>query len=291
MYSMTGYGKGIAMRDGKTVTVEIKTVNHRYLDYGIKIPRTFMFLEDCIKKIVGGRISRGHIDLYLTYEQTNADDGTFLVDTDLANGYLKAVDLLAQSTGLENDLTLSSLVKVPDVIRREQPVENEELLQTLTVEAVEQALENLLIMREKEGQSLKSDVSQKLDCIQSDLDEIIKYAPLVVEDYRRQLNARISEVVEPNLIDAQRLATEVALFADHCAIDEEITRLSTHIKNMRSMLDASEPVGRKMDFLVQEFNREANTIGSKANDMRITERVLAIKNNIEKIREQAANIE
>lgn len=291
MYSMTGYGKGIAVKDGKTVTVEIKTVNHRYLDYGIKIPRTFMFLEECIKKIVGSRIARGHIDLFLTYEQVCSEEGAFCVDTELANSYLKAVDKLAQSTGLHNDITLSSIVKVPDVVRREQPVEDEELLKALTVDALEQALDNLLSMREKEGESLKSDVSSKLDCIQKNLDGIVKYAPLVVEDYRRQLNARIAEVLEPKLIDAQRLATEVAIFADHCSIDEEIIRLSTHITNMRLLLDADEPVGRKMDFLVQEFNRETNTIGSKANDMRITSYVLAIKNDIEKIREQAANIE
>lgn len=146
-------------------------------------------------------------------------------------------------------------------------------------------------MRQKEGVALKGDISQKLDKISDCLERIKEYAPEVVNDYRRALNARIAEVVDPSLVDMQRLATEVALFADHCAIDEEITRLSTHISNMRALLESDEPVGRKMDFLVQEFNRETNTIGSKANDMRITEQVLAIKNEIEKMREQAANIE
>ncbi len=291
MYSMTGYGKGIAKKDNKTITIEIKSVNHRYLDYGIKIPRTFMFLEDTIKKAIESKVARGHVDIFLTYEQQAVDEGQFVVDIDLAKNYLDAVSNLADKTGIANDITLSSLVKVQDVVRREQPVEDEELLKSLVISALNDALDNLLAMRKREGDALKADVNAKLDSIQSNLDEIVKFAPLVIENYRNQLNARIQEVIEPTLIDKQRLATEVALYADHCAIDEEILRLSTHIKNMRAMLNATESVGRKMDFLVQEFNRETNTIGSKANDMRITNCVLAIKNDIEKIREQAANIE
>lgn len=291
MYSMTGYGKGVATRDGKTVTIEIKTVNHRYLDFNIKMPRTFLFLEDSIKKAVGQKISRGHIDLFLTYEQKSLDDGAYTVDVDLANSYINAVRELVEKTGVKDDFSVSSLLKVQDVIVREQPVEDEDTLKELTDSALEQALLGLLSMREREGASLKCDITEKLNSIADCLSRIVTYAPLVVEDYRRQLNDRINEVVNPKLVDAQRLATEVALFADHCAIDEEITRLSTHISNMRNMIEQSGPVGRKMEFLVQEFNRETNTIGSKANDMRITQEVLSIKNEIEKIREQTANIE
>ncbi len=291
MYSMTGYGKGVSQSKGKAITVEIKTVNHRFLDCNYKLPRTFLFVEDKIKKAVSTAISRGHVDLYLTYEQTASDSGMFTVDEELALGYVRAVEKLEMCTGLQNDFTLSSLVRVPDIIVREKEVEDEDMLAQMTMQAVEAALENLKIMRQKEGEALKSDISSKLDNIQAALDKIATYAPLVVEDYRNNLNARIAEVVDPALVDKQRLATEIALYADHCAIDEEITRLSTHIKNMRNLLEASEPVGRKMDFLVQEFNRETNTIGSKANDMRITSEVLAIKNEIEKMREQSANIE
>ncbi len=291
MHSMTGYGKGVAKLDGKTVTIELKSVNHRYLDYGIKMPRAFMFLEDAVKKCIEARIARGHIDVFITYEQTLVDEGEYVVDIDLAKSYLKAVGNLASEVGIVNDVTLSSLVKVQDVVRREQPVENEDVLKDLTLTALNEALDNLVAMRAKEGEALKLDVSNKLDSIKANLDEIVKFAPLVIENYRNQLNARIQEVVEPNLIDAQRLATEIALYADHCAIDEEILRLNTHISNMRGMLLQQDPVGRKMDFLVQEFNRETNTIGSKANDMHITTCVLNIKNDIEKIREQAANIE
>lgn len=291
MHSMTGYGKGVSKRDGKTITIEIKTVNHRFLDCNIKLPRNFLFVEDRVKKAVSSAISRGHVDLYLTYEQSSTDEGAYTVDMELANNYLTAVRQLENGTGLANDVTLSTLLRVGDIVTRQQSVEDEDLLAEMTLEAASEALVNLKVMREKEGQSQKADIASKLDTIEACLDRIKEFAPKVVEDYRELLNARIAEVVEPSLVDKQRLATEVALYADHCAIDEEITRLSTHISNMRSLLEATEPVGRKMDFLVQEFNRETNTIGSKANDMRITNEVLAIKNEIEKMREQAANIE
>lgn len=291
MHSMTGYGKGVSKRDGKTITIEIKTVNHRFLDCNIKLPRNFLFVEDRVKKAVSSAISRGHVDLYLTYEQSSTDEGAYTVDLELANNYLTAVRQLENGTGLANDVTLSTLLRVGDIVIRQQSVEDEDLLAEMTLEAASEALVNLKVMREKEGQSQKADIASKLGTIEACLDRIKEFAPKVVEDYRALLNARIAEVVEPSLVDKQRLATEVALYADHCAIDEEITRLSTHISNMRSLLEATEPVGRKMDFLVQEFNRETNTIGSKANDMRITKEVLAIKNEIEKMREQAANIE
>ena len=291
MHSMTGYGKGVSKRDGKTITIEIKTVNHRFLDCNIKLPRNFLFVEDRVKKAVSSAISRGHVDLYLTYEQSSTDEGAYTVDLELAKNYLTAVRQLENGTGLANDVTLSTLLRVGDIVTRQQSVEDEDLLAEMTLEAASEALVNLKVMREKEGQSQKADIESKLGTIEACLDRIKEFAPKVVEDYRALLNARIAEVVEPSLVDKQRLATEVALYADHCAIDEEITRLSTHISNMRSLLEATEPVGRKMDFLVQEFNRETNTIGSKANDMRITKEVLAIKNEIEKIREQAANIE
>lgn len=291
MHSMTGYGKGVSKRDGKTITIEIKTVNHRFLDCNIKLPRNFLFVEDRVKKAVSSAISRGHVDLYLTYEQSSTDEGAYTVDLELANNYLTAVRQLENGTGLANDVTLSTLLRVGDIVTRQQSVDDEDLLAEMTLEAASEALVNLKVMREKEGQSQKADIASKLGTIEACLDRIKEFAPKVVEDYRALLNARIAEVVEPSLVDKQRLATEVALYADHCAIDEEITRLSTHISNMRSLLEATEPVGRKMDFLVQEFNRETNTIGSKANDMRITKEVLAIKNEIEKMREQAANIE
>lgn len=291
MYSMTGYGKGIESSGGKTITIEIKTVNHRYLDWGIKMPKGFLFLEDDIKKTVGAKLSRGHLDLYLTYEQTAVTAGEYSVDTALAQSYLEAASKLQYVTGLANDITLSSLLRVPDILDRKQADEDEALLASIAKGALNKALDALLAMREREGGALKNDINAKLDTIQDALDRIVKYAPSVVVDYKDKLNARIADAVAAVAVDQSRLATEIALYADRCSIDEEITRLSTHIVNMRALLESSEPVGRKLDFLVQELNRETNTIGSKANDLRITNEVLAIKNEIEKIREQAQNVE
>ncbi|MEG2273824.1 MAG: YicC/YloC family endoribonuclease [Clostridia bacterium] len=291
MQSMTGYGKGVSSENGKTITFEVKTVNHRYLDWGIKLPKQFLFIEDGIKKIVGGKISRGHIDIFLTYEQASVQSGKFSVDIDLAKNFIASARRLQAETGLTDDLTLTTLLRTPDILTRGVGEENEEELASLAFSALSTAMDNLIVMRKKEGISLYNDINCKLDIVQSSLDRIVEAAPLVATDYRNKLNARIAEVVTSGLVDEARLATEVALYADHCAIDEEITRLSAHIVNMRHLMESDEPVGRKLDFLVQELNRETNTIGSKANDLKITAEVLKIKNEIEKIREQAQNIE
>lgn len=298
MYSMTGYGKGVSERDGRKVTVEIKSVNHRYLDLNFKIPKNFNFFEDSLKRRVSERISRGHLELFLTQEQTVSDDGSFYFDVALAKNFLRATDAayeeLGKEFGIVNDITLGYLAKLPDMVTKKSEVDDEELnkqLAEMALEALDAAIEQLVAMRKREGEALQSDISQKLDNIKASLDKISRWAPAVVQAYRNGLKARIEGILDPSKMDMQRLATEVALFADHCAIDEEITRLKAHIYSMRKLLTLDEPVGRRMDFLVQEFNREANTIGSKANDLNITNEVLKIKNEIEKMREQAANIE
>ena len=301
MYSMTGYGKGIASNGEKTITVELKSVNHRYLDLGIKLPKNFLFVEDGIKRAIGAAVSRGHVDVFLTYEQAAGSADDFVVDEQLASKYIAAANAIATQVMQFSDaksaeeIILREALRQPDILVRKQsaqdPAKLEAELTALTLEALSKALENLKAMRAREGEALKADIMKKLDNIASSLDVIAGIAPDVVRAYRESMTARIAEVLDPTKIDEQRLATEVALYADHCCIDEEITRLNTHICAMRALLKADEPVGRKMDFLVQEFNREANTIGSKANDIRITNEVLSIKNEIEKLREQAANIE
>ncbi len=291
MYSMTGYGKGVSVTDGGTVTVEIKTVNHRYLDYGIKLPKNFLFLEDGIKKLIGASISRGHVDMYLTYEQKTVDKNEISIDREFANAYVKEAKALAKELGCKQ-VADAMILKLPEfAVSRKQVLPDDDVLRTMTMEALREALDGLKTMRQNEGRALMTDIGAKLDNIAASLEEIKKLAPTVSQNYRKALNARIAEVLEPGKADEQRLATEVALYADHCCIDEEITRLSTHIETMRKLIEQDEPIGRKTEFLVQEFNREANTIGSKANDLDITNHVLAIKNEIEKIREQAANVE
>lgn len=291
MRSMTGYGKGTASRDGLTVTAEIKTVNHKFFDWSIKMPKGFLFVEDDAKRAVAAEVQRGHVDIYLTVERDAGVADDYAVDGNLALKYVRTAKNLAASTGVQYDVTVSSLMKNPDIVSLKAAEIDDETAKSVVLEALGEALVGLVAMREKEGATQVADISAKLDAIESALGEIASVAPQVVADYRAKLAARIREALGDNLPEESRIATEVALFADKCAIDEEISRLTAHIAAMRAHLKSTAPVGRKLDFLVQEMNREANTIGSKANDLRITERVLAIKNDIEKIREQAQNVE
>lgn len=290
MRSMTGYGKGISERDGNKITIEVKTVNHRFLDWGLKFPKSLLFLEDGIKKMIGSSIKRGHIDMYLTYHKTAVSVGEYKFDSALANNYLKTAEELKNTVGIESDLTLSSLLKNSDIFYREEVDEDEDKLAEMTFEALEIALKALSESRAREGAAIQKDLEGKLQIMQAALDKIAEYSPCVVEDYRNKLNARIADAVGGK-IDEARLATEVAIYADKCCIDEEITRLGTHIKLFGQMLKEDKPVGRDLDFRLQEMNRETNTIGSKANNLRITEEVLTLKNEIEKIREQSQNVE
>lgn len=291
MRSMTGYGKGTASRDGLTVTAEIKTVNHKFFDWSIKMPKGFLFVEDDAKRAVAAEVQRGHVDVYLTVERDAGVADDYAVDGNLALKYVRTAKNLAESTGVQYDVTASSLMKNPDIVSLKAAEIDDKTAKSVVLEALGEALVGLVAMREKEGATQVADISAKLDAIESALGEIASVAPQVVADYRAKLAARIRKALGDNLPEESRIATEVALFADKCAIDEEISRLTAHIAAMRAHLKSTAPVGRKLDFLVQEMNREANTIGSKANDLRITERVLAIKNDIEKIREQAQNVE
>lgn len=291
MRSMTGYGKGTASSAGLTVTAEIKTVNHKFFDWNMKMPKGFLFVEDDAKKAVAGAVSRGHVDLYLTVEKQTAEAGEYRTDAALARMYVDSARQLSETLGVPFDITASSLMKNPDIVTLSETEIDDETVRKVTLEAVSEAVSALVAMREREGAALAADLSEKLASIEASLEEVKKEAPRAVAEYRRKLRARIDEALEQLPLDEARLATEVALFADKCAIDEEISRLGAHIAAMRALISSQGQVGRKLDFLVQEMNRETNTIGSKANDLAITERVLAMKNDIEKIREQAQNAE
>lgn len=291
MRSMTGYGKGSAEADGRTVTVEIKTVNHKFFDWSMKMPKGFLFAEEDAKRATAARVSRGHADVFISYEQQEAESAEYRTDVRLAAKYVAAVKELADAVGVQYDLGAYALAKNPDILSLETVKADDEALRKLLLEALDGALDGLVAMREREGAALRADISSKLDSIAASVVRVEKLAPDVVEEYRKKLTARITEALGSGVADMARVATEVALFADKCAVDEEISRLKAHVAAMRGYLEAEGPVGRKLDFLVQEMNREANTIGSKANDLRITEEVLGLKNDIEKIREQAQNVE
>ena len=291
MRSMTGYGKGSAEADGRTVTVEIKTVNHKFFDWSMKMPKGFLFAEEDAKRATAARVSRGHADVFISYEQQEAESAEYRSDVRLAAKYVAAVKELADAVEVQYDLGAYALAKNPDILSLETVKADDEALRKLLLEALDGALDGLVAMREREGAALRTDISSKLDSIAASVARVEKLAPDVVEEYRKKLTARITEALGSGVADMARVATEVALFADKCAVDEEISRLKAHVAAMRGYLEAEGPVGRKLDFLVQEMNREANTIGSKANDLRITEEVLGLKNDIEKIREQAQNVE
>ena len=291
MRSMTGYGKGVASADGRTLTVEIKTVNHKFFDWGMKMPKGFLFAEEDAKKKVARAVSRGHVDVFLTYVRSDGGVSDFTVNEELAKKYVLTARELAKITGTEFDVTVSVLMRNPDIVLPATGEEDETILKNLLDAALGEAIDGLVAMREREGAALAADISEKLDSMSGSLEEIIRLAPAVVADYRAKLTARITEALGSAVADMSRIATEVALFADKCAVDEETSRLGAHIAAMKGYLKAEGPVGRKLDFLVQEMNREANTIGSKANDLAVTERVLSLKNDIEKIREQAQNVE
>lgn len=291
MKSMTGFGKASAENDGRKVTIELKAVNHRYLDLSIKLPKLLNAAEDTIRKTLQARFSRGHIDAYVTYENTRNDSITLSLKENLAEQYLKIANTLNDNYNINNDFTATSMLRFPDVVVMKESDEDEVAISELVRQAVEGASDKLNEMREFEGQKLKKDCQLKISNIQNLVNEIKKRAPLVVGTYATKLKERITEALSGVQIDEARLLNEVAFFSDKVSIDEEITRLNSHCQHALELFEAVEPVGRSLDFLIQEFNREANTIGSKSNDIEVTNLALALKNEIEKIREQVQNAE
>ncbi len=289
--SMTGFGRGEITQDGKEFTVEIKTVNHRYSDIFIKMPRQISFLEDRVRALVGNAISRGKIDVFITYNNYGENSKFVTFDEQLAKAYIAAVEALRDRFGLADDIAVSLISKYPDVLKVEQAQEDEEQLWSLLKPAVESAVESLIKMREAEGEGLRNVLLERAGIIEAAIADIARRAPEVPKEYKAKLTDRIRELLDQQTVDENRLAMEVALFADRCSIDEELVRLSSHFTQLRQILQMDQPVGRKLDFLVQEMNREINTIGSKANDLVITKLVVDVKSEIEKIREQIQNIE
>ena len=291
MFSMTGYGKGSASTDGREMTVELKSVNHRYLDVGMRLPRHLAFLEEPIRSALTNRISRGHVDVFVNYRNLRSDARTVEIDAPLLAAFVAAARQANETLCLQDDLSLTAALRLPDVSNVREADEDPEALLALLNAAITGAIDALLVMRKQEGDRLSVYLGNCADTVESLTNQIAVRAPVVVEEYRIKLNERITQLLGNVEVDRARLATEVALFADKASIDEEITRLHSHLAALRELLVDQEPVGRKLDFVVQEMNREFNTIGSKANDGELTKLVLTGKAEIEKIREQVQNIE
>lgn len=289
--SMTGFGRGESRENGRNFLVEIKSVNHRYSDVFIKMPRQLSYLEDRVRELISKSLSRGKVDVFITLDNFGEDAKNVVFDEGLAKAYVDAARLMRERFDLQDDITVSLISRFPDVLRVEKTEEDEEKMWQLLKTALDNALCALIAMREAEGEELRANILERADYIEEIVEQIGVRSPEVVREYKLKLENRLKELLDQKTVDENRIAVEVALFADRCSIDEELVRLGSHIGQLRETMKSNQPVGRKLDFLVQEMNREINTIGSKANDLFITRHVVELKSEIEKVREQIQNIE
>ena len=291
LLSMTGYGSAKGSVEGQEITVELKSVNNRYLDCSVRLPRNFLFAEDTVKQAVSTGVSRGKVDVFVS-AQASQDSGTVVsVNEELARGYRDAVARIAETLGLESGLNAFSLARFPDVLTVERRELDKDKAAAALSEITVKAVEEFNAMREREGERLRRDMLGKLETIEGLVSVVEERSPQTVKEYRERLEARLRDILADRSLDEQRVITEAAIFADRTAVDEETVRLRSHIAQFRTMLEEGSPIGRKMDFLVQEFNRESNTIGSKCSDASLAKVVVDLKSEIEKIREQLQNVE
>lgn len=290
MRSMTGCGRSQQREGAWEVTVELKAVNHRFLDIACRLPRSLAFLDEIVRKALNARLQRGHVDVFVTVARTDASDRQVQVDEALAAAYRDAAERLAEVLGRAQHLDLAQLMAMEGVVTVTESDMDEEAVSTACRRAMDEAIDQLCAMRAREGDSLRADLTVHLDAAAALREKILLRAPGVVEDYRARLQQRLMQLGAED-VEPQRVAQEVAIMADRCAIDEELSRLQSHIGQLRAYLDAQGETGKKMDFLIQEMNREANTIGSKASDAQIAQLVVDLKSEIEKLREQVQNVE
>ena len=289
--SMTGFGRCEAVTDECKISVEIKAVNHRYLDLSIKMPKKFNYFEAAMRTLLKDYIQRGKVDVFITYEDYTEDQVSLKYNSTLAAEYMKNFEKMAEQFGLEDDVTVSMLSRCPEVLPMEQVPEDEEHMWAMLQEVLKGAAENFVETRLREGENLKNDLIGKLDHMLSMVDFIEERSPKILEEYRQRLGDKVRELLQNSTIDESRILTEVTVFADKICVDEETVRLRSHIEGMKKELLAGGSVGRKLDFIAQEMNRESNTILSKSNDLEISDQGILLKTEIEKVREQIQNIE
>lgn len=288
--SMTGFGRGKYENEGRTYTVEIKSVNHKYSDINVRLPRFLNSVEDKIRKRVAEVISRGKIDIFVSFENYSNKGTTIRINKDLAKEYIKELKSLAEEADLRFDLNVIDVSKFPEILKLEDE-DNDELIGQEVMIALDDALGKFVSMREIEGQKLVEDIERRIYLIQEKVNEVTKFSSTLVEEYMARLQTRVNELLAPGVVDEARLMQEIVIFSDKSSIEEELTRLKSHISQFLELIKQSSPIGKKIDFLIQEINREVNTIGSKANSLDITNKVIEIKTEVENIREQIQNIE
>lgn len=289
--SMTGFGRAVAETDGYVITVEIKSVNHRYFEFSSRIPRQYGFLDDKLKSYINSRVSRGKVECYVSIDALNTEAAQVVVNNTLASAYVSALKELSKNYDLKEDFGASTVARFQDVLVVKKADEDEEKIWSYVKSVTDTALDKFIATRTVEGEKMKNDISSRADYILSCVEYIEKRSPETVKEYNDKLVERVHDLIGDVSLDEGRVIQEVAIYADKVAVAEETVRLRSHLDQLKAFINADEPVGRKMDFLVQEINRETNTIGSKANDVDIARKVVDIKAEVEKIREQIQNIE
>ena len=288
--SMTGYGKETLSVNSRDYQVEIKSVNHRYLDVSVKMPRVLSYLEEEVKKIISSKITRGKIDVFISFDNNSAEGKEISINTEIASIYINELKKLAEKEDINSNIEVTDISKFPDVLSIKN-TQDDELLKKELVEVTNLAVDKLVQMRQVEGNKLAEDILQRVQYIKQKTEKISELSTGLIEEYVVKLEARIKEILKNQEVDQARLAQEVVIYADKCSVEEEITRLKSHMSQLEKLLNSDDAVGKKLDFIIQEMNRETNTIGSKANNLEITNGVIDIKTEIENIREQVQNIE
>lgn len=289
--SMTGYGRGKYQNDSREYIVEIKSVNNRYSDISIKMPRSISFLEENVKKLISNSITRGKVEVFVTFINNSEKGKTVLINRELAKKYIEEMQSLAVEAKVNSNIEIIDVIRLPDVLTTKIDEEDEKLITEELTTCIENAIKEFINMRETEGEKIKEDLKQRINSITTKIEKINSISNGLVEEYIVKLEKRINELLKPNIVDEARLAQEVVIFSDKCSIEEEITRMRSHIAQFNSLLEENNSNGKRIDFLIQEMNRETNTIGSKANNLEITNYVVEVKTELENIREQIQNIE
>ena len=289
--SMTGFGRGIYENEGREYIVEIKSVNNRYNDISMKMPRNFMYLEEKIKKIILSYISRGKVDVFVTFNNNSDLGKNIKLNTDIAKKYIEELKKLSKEAEIIDNVNIMDISKLPDVLNITIEKDSEEIIERELTEALNNALKSLVDMRQKEGIKIKQDIENRIKIISEKIIKISNISSGLVEEYIVKLETRIKELLKTDVVDEARLAQEIVIYSDKCSVEEEITRLNSHILQFLNLINENIAIGKKLDFLIQEMNRETNTIGSKANNLEITNFVVDIKTELENIREQIQNVE
>ncbi len=291
MKSMTGFGRAKLEKNNRIYSIEIKSVNHKYSDISIKLPKSLNYLEDSIKKQISSKIARGKIDVFVTFENYSEQGKEIVINEELIKEYMEKFRLIAEKNNLSMNIPVTEITKLPDVLILKETEDEEDIIQNELLDCLEQAIYNFIEMRTIEGEKIKEDLEARIDKVECDVQKISEYSTRLVQEYVVKLEERIKEILKTDVVDQSRLAMEVVLFADKCSVEEELTRLKSHIEQFRTLISSEGTVGKKIDFLLQEMNRETNTMGSKSGSLNITNLVVNIKTELEDIREQIQNIE